>query len=378
MSEKRESDQQEQRRANFDELIELGVDPYPHAFERTHTVQDLVSALRRADRRRSSRREQIQTVDRRAHPRDAQLRQGELPRALRRRRRGSRSTSARTRCPSAISRSSSCSISAISSASRAPVPHADQRADDLGVGARVPRQVLPAAAGEVARPERRRDPLPAALPRSHRQPGFAPGVRGPQPGARRAARVPERARLSRGRDADDAADCRRRAGAAVRDASQRARHAALPAHRAGAVSQAPDRRRHRARLRDQPQLPERGDLDAAQPRVHDARVLPGLQRLSRADGDDRGDARRRSRARRSAPTRSRSASTQISLAPPYRRVSLREGARDRGRGQAGRPRSATHDLRDRETRRRAGARVSASSCTPAGAPARSRPRSSSG
>ncbi len=43
MSETRESDQQEQRRANFDELVRLGVDPYPHAFERTHTIHDLVS-----------------------------------------------------------------------------------------------------------------------------------------------------------------------------------------------------------------------------------------------------------------------------------------------------------------------------------------------
>ena len=102
---------------------------------------------------------------------------------------------------------------------------------------------------------------------------------------------------------------------------------ALPAHRAGAVSEAADRRRPRAGVRDQPQLPERGDLDAAQPRVHDAGVLPGLQRLPATDGDDRGDDRRRSRARRSAPTRSRSASTTISLAPPFRRVSLREGAR---------------------------------------------------
>ena len=36
---------------------------------------------------------------------------------------------------------------------------------------------------------RRRDPLSPALPRSDRQPGLAPGVRGPQPGAsRRSAR----------------------------------------------------------------------------------------------------------------------------------------------------------------------------------------------
>jgi lysyl-tRNA synthetase, class II len=32
-----------QRRANFEELKRLGVDPYPHAFERTHTVGDLVA-----------------------------------------------------------------------------------------------------------------------------------------------------------------------------------------------------------------------------------------------------------------------------------------------------------------------------------------------
>ena len=59
---------------------------------------------------------------------------------------------------------------------------------------------------------------------------------------------------------------------------------AVPAHRAGAVPEAAHRRRHRAGVRDQPQLPQRGDLDAAQPRVHDARVLPGLRGLPRPDG----------------------------------------------------------------------------------------------
>jgi lysyl-tRNA synthetase, class II len=42
-SEPNESDQVVQRRANFEALRRLGVDPYPHAFERTHTVRDLVS-----------------------------------------------------------------------------------------------------------------------------------------------------------------------------------------------------------------------------------------------------------------------------------------------------------------------------------------------
>jgi len=45
LSDTRESDQQEQRRRNFDELVKLGVDPYPHGFERTHAVDGLVSEL---------------------------------------------------------------------------------------------------------------------------------------------------------------------------------------------------------------------------------------------------------------------------------------------------------------------------------------------
>ncbi len=40
----RESDQLLQRRANFEELQRLGVDPYPHTFPRTHTVDELVAA----------------------------------------------------------------------------------------------------------------------------------------------------------------------------------------------------------------------------------------------------------------------------------------------------------------------------------------------
>ena len=40
----RESDLLRQRRANYEALIRLDVDPYPRAFERTHTVDELVSA----------------------------------------------------------------------------------------------------------------------------------------------------------------------------------------------------------------------------------------------------------------------------------------------------------------------------------------------
>ena len=115
----------------------------------------------------------------------------------------------------------------------------------------------------------------------------------PEPHHRGDPRVHDGARLPRGRDADDAADCRRRAGAAVHDASQHARHGSLPPHRPRAVPQAADRRRARAGVRDQPELPERGDLHAAQPRVHDDGVLRGVFRLPRADDDDRGAVRRR-------------------------------------------------------------------------------------
>src|SRR5919206_3944931 len=38
----RESDLLRQRRQNFQDLLALGVDPYPRRFERTHTVEDLV------------------------------------------------------------------------------------------------------------------------------------------------------------------------------------------------------------------------------------------------------------------------------------------------------------------------------------------------
>ena len=44
MSEDRESDLLRQRRANFDELVRLGVDPYPRKFERTDTIDALVRA----------------------------------------------------------------------------------------------------------------------------------------------------------------------------------------------------------------------------------------------------------------------------------------------------------------------------------------------
>jgi lysyl-tRNA synthetase, class II len=43
-AEQKESDQLRQRRANFEELQRLGVNVYPHLYERTHTIAELVDA----------------------------------------------------------------------------------------------------------------------------------------------------------------------------------------------------------------------------------------------------------------------------------------------------------------------------------------------
>jgi lysyl-tRNA synthetase class 2 len=58
---------------------------------------------------------------------------------------------------------------------------------------------------------------------------------------------------------------RRRGGEALQDAPQRARHGALPAHRAGALPQEAHGGRPREGVRDQPQLPERGHQHAHNP-----------------------------------------------------------------------------------------------------------------
>ena len=142
-------------------------------------------------------------------------------------------------------------------------------------------QVAAPAAREAPRAHGRRDALPPARARPDRQRGDARALHHAREGHHRDPPLPRRARLHRGRDAGAAAALRRRAGAAVHDAPQRARPHAVPAHRHRALPQAPDRRRPRARLRARQGLPQRGHLAQAQPRVHDARVVRGLRRLRR-------------------------------------------------------------------------------------------------
>ena len=117
----------------------------------------------------------------------------------------------------------------------------------------------------------------------------------------------------------------------VRHASQRARRRHVPAHRARAVPEAARRRRLRARLRDQPQFPQRGPVDAAQPRVHDARAVPGVCRLPRLHGHGRAHVPG------PGATRARHAPGRI----PGRGLRLRPGVparHGRGPGRAFQPR----------------------------------------
>ncbi len=148
-------------------------------------------------------------------------------------------------------------------------------------------EVAAAAARQVARARGRRAALSPALRGPHRQRRKPRRV--PRAHADRAvpAPLPRRARFHGSRDADAAGDPGRRRRKAVHHAPQRARRGHVPAHRAGAVPEAPRGRRVRARLRDQPQFPQRGTVDAPQPRVHDARALPGVRGLPRPHGHGR-------------------------------------------------------------------------------------------
>ena len=146
------------------------------------------------------------------------------------------------------------------------------------------------AARQVPRHGRPGAEVPAALRRPDHRRGRAPALRRAQQGDRIDPPLHGRARLRRGRDADAASDPGRRECEAVRDAPQRARPADVPAHRARALPEAADRRRLRARVRDQPELSQRGHLGPPQPRVHDDGVLRGVLEPPRPDGLHRGGA----------------------------------------------------------------------------------------
>ena len=166
--------------------------------------------------------------------------------------------------------------------------HQDRRVVGQGRCAAPAHQVAAPAAGQVARPGGCRAALSPALRRPDRDARGARCVRQAFAGHRRDPPLARRAPLPRSGNADDALHRRRRDREAVHHAPQRAGPGPVPARGAGAVSQAPGRRRFRARVRDQPQLPQRRRQHAAQPGVHDARVVRGLRHVRRGHGPDRG------------------------------------------------------------------------------------------
>ena len=173
-----------------------------------------------------------------------------------------------------------------------------------GPGGRAAGQEPPAAAPgkdpadrggrrDLRRARRSRGALPPALRRSRGPSRRAPGLRDPRRGDPVPPALPRRARLPRGGDAGPPAALRRR----DRRGRSSTHHNALdmPLYlrdRGRAVPQAADRRRVRAGLRDRARLPERGDGPDPQSGIHHAGVLPGLRRLPRHHGADRGHGRR--------------------------------------------------------------------------------------
>ena len=242
--------QTEQRKANLEAITRLGFAAYPHKFDTTHSVTQLVEANgaktgRRARERRKSRPITAgRIVGIRSFGKASFLVLSD----------GRSRLQVYVRQDALSERDYQLSKLLDVGDQIGVAGHLFRtKTNELSIWASqagVPREVFPAAAGEVARPAGCRGALPPALSRSGGQSGRAPGVRDPHARHRGDSRFPDRQRVPRSRDADDAADRRRRAGAPVRDASQRARHEALPAHRARVVSQAAHGRGHRTGLRD--------------------------------------------------------------------------------------------------------------------------------
>ena len=150
------------------------------------------------------------------------------------------------------------------------------------------------------------------------------------------------ARLSRGRDADDAANGRRRARAAVHDASQRARHRPVPAHRAGTLPQAADSRRLRKVYEINRNFRNEGISTQHNPEFTMLEFYEAYV-TTRPDDDDRRRWLPRWRAAPSAATVA-SAIITISFAAPFRGCRCGRGARGGGRGRLER------DVADRDLR----------------------------
>ena len=149
-------------------------------------------------------------------------------------------------------------------------------------------QVPAAPAGKVARSERPGYPLSSALSGSDRKPERQADFRYQKSDCPGDPCVSGRHRLSGSRDTGSAAPADRCGCKTVCHTSQHAGHGYVPAHRNRTESEKADRRRFRPCVRSGTHFPERGHGSVAQPGIHHHRNVPGIHRLSRHDGSDRG------------------------------------------------------------------------------------------
>ena len=141
---------------------------------------------------------------------------------------------------------------------RIPFPHPHRRAHCPRRRDHVPLEGPASSPRKMAWADRRRAALSPALRRSRHESRGPRGLPQAQQAGAVVSPISRRPRLHRSRDSDDAAYRRGGGCPSVQDAPQHTRHGSLPADRARALPEAAGGGRPRPRLRDQPQLPQRG------------------------------------------------------------------------------------------------------------------------
>ena len=211
----------ELRKAKLEEIEKLGQAAYPNQFPASHTVPQVRAKWGEAHGRSAG--SQARDGGRgRAHHGHPRAGQGRLCHAA-----AGRRAAADLRAPGRGGRAGLCALQAARPGrphrrDGLSVPHPHRRVDRARGAADLPGQGHAGAAGEVSRAGRRGAALPAALCGPVHQPRQPRGLCEARQSAEGAAAVLRRARVPGSGNADDAADRRRRGGAALQDAPQRA------------------------------------------------------------------------------------------------------------------------------------------------------------
>ena len=275
--------------------------------------------------------------------RGARLRQGELSSACAIGRARCSSSAAATRSASDFARLDEIEVADFVEAEGVPMVTKHRRAVARAHVDPPSYQGAASASRKVARPHRRR----AALPPSLRRP------RWPTPRSRACSRRARSSCASSGATSTTSAFSRSRRPRCTRSSAAPRPSPSSPTTTRSICSLfmriAPELYLKRlvvgglrARVRDRALLPQRRHLDPAQPRVHDARVLPRVRDVRDAHGHDRGHAphRRRAARRRRCPKRTRAGrrARPFTFDEPFARVPMRDrGRRGAREGRASAP-----------------------------------------